>query len=84
MIGPYFAGPAFSYVDTVFAPAFRQIDALETVVATGLLEAFPKVSAWRQALAQRPSVVAAAPADYVDLYLARLRKNDAAVLKVAA
>lgn len=82
--GPYFAGANFSYVDAVFAPAFRQIDALETVASTGLFDKFPKLSAWRKALAARPSVKAAAPADFVDLYLDRLRKQNAQVLKLAA
>ena len=82
--GPLFAGAQFSLVDAVFAPAFRQLDALETVVATGLTSDLPKVTAWRQNLAARPSVREAAPADFVDLYLHRLRNNDAHVLKAAA
>ncbi|HEY4203321.1 MAG TPA: glutathione S-transferase family protein [Devosiaceae bacterium] len=84
IVGPLFAGEDFCYVDAVFAPAFRQLDALETVVKTGLLATMPKVSAWRQALAARPSVKAAAPADFAELYLARLRKNEAVILKAAA
>jgi len=82
--GPYFAGEAFSYVDAVFAPAFRQLDAIDTVTPTGLFAAFPKLSTWAQALRARESVRAAVPADFVDLYLERLRKNDAAVLRQAA
>ncbi|QCI65692.1 glutathione S-transferase family protein [Phreatobacter stygius] len=82
--GPYFAGTAFGYVDAVFAPAFRQIDALESAVEAGLTRPFPKVAAWRAALAARPSVKAAVPADYQALYLTRLRNNDAQVLKLAA
>lgn len=82
--GPLFAGSAFSLVDAVFAPAFRQLDALETVVSTGLTDALPKIKVWRQALASRQSVKEAAPADFVDLYLTRLRNNDAHVLKAAA
>jgi glutathione S-transferase len=81
--GQFFAGSHFSYVDAVFGPVFRQLDALETVVKTGVLDAFPKVSAWRSALAARPSVKTAVPADFVDLFLGRLRKLDAAVLKAA-
>lgn len=82
--GPFFAGDRFSLVDAVFAPAFRQLDALETVISTGVTAALPKVSAWRAALASRPSVRDAAPVDFVDLYLRRLRDNDAQVLKTAA
>lgn len=81
--GPFFAGENFSYVDAVFAPAFRQLDALETVVNTGLTDGLPKVATWRKSLAARPSVKEAAPADFADLYLTRLRNNDAQVLKAA-
>lgn len=82
--GPFFAGERFSAVDAVFAPAFRQIDALETAVDAGLTKGLPRISAWRQALAARPSVRDAAPADFADLYLKRLRNNDAHILKLAA
>ena len=82
--GPFFAGTQFSLVDTAFAPAFRQLDAIETVADTGVTAALPKVSAWRSSLASRQSVRDAAPADFVDLYLRRLRDNDAQILKLAA
>ena len=84
VVGPFFAGERFSAVDAVFAPAFRQIDALETAVDAGLTKGLPKISVWRQALAARPSVRDAAPADFADQYLKRLRNNDAHILKLAA
>lgn len=82
--GPFFAGEKFSLVDTVYAPAFRQLDALDSVADTGVTAALPKITAWRQALAARPSVRDAAPTDFIELYLRRLRDNDAQVLKAAA
>lgn len=82
--GPFFAGVAFSYVDAVYAPAFRQIDAIETVSPTALLDRFPKISAWRRSLSERPSVRNAVPADFTAIYLARLRKMDARILRAAA
>lgn len=81
--GPFFAGKNFSYVDAAFAPAFRQLDALETVADTGLLDNFAKVADWSKALLGRPSVQQAVPADFIDLYLARLRGQEALVLKAA-
>jgi glutathione S-transferase len=84
VVGPFFAGERFSNVDAVFAPAFRQIDALETVVDAGLTKSLPRISAWRQALAARPSVREAAPSDFAEQYLKRLRNNDAHILKLAA
>jgi glutathione S-transferase len=81
--GPYFAGQHFSLVDAAFGPVFRQIDALETVIVTRLLDGFPGLEAWSRALAARDSVKTAAPADYVERYLGRLRRLDAEILKAA-
>lgn len=81
--GPYFAGAHFSLVDAAFGPFFRQIDALESVASTGLLDGFPALEHWRRALADRESVKTAVPDDYAERYLSRLRKLDAEVLKAA-
>lgn len=81
--GPFFAGSHFSLVDAAFGPVFRQIDALETVATTGLLDGFPGLERWRKALAARESVRTAVPENYVELYLARLKKVHAEVLKAA-
>lgn len=82
-VGPYFAGTHFSLVDAAFGPVFRQIDALESVASTGLLDGFPGLERWRKALASRESIRTAVPENYVELYLSRLRKIDAEVLKAA-
>jgi glutathione S-transferase len=82
--GPYFAGEAFSYVDAVFAPAFRQLDTLETKVQLDLLAGLPKCAAWRAALAARPSVQAAVPGDYADRFLGRLQRMGSHLLKQAS
>jgi glutathione S-transferase len=62
--GPYFAGEQFSMVDAVFGPVFRYFDTFDRVTEFGVFANAPKVRAWRQALAARPSVRDAAPADY--------------------
>ncbi|TRW99696.1 glutathione S-transferase family protein [Paracoccus sp. M683] len=79
--GPFFAGQRFSAVDAVYAPAFRQIDAIETVAPLGLFADLPRLDAWRRELAARRSVRDAVPADFVDRHLTRLRASDAYVLK---
>ncbi len=81
--GPYFAGTDFSAVDVVFAPAFRQLDVMETLRPLGLLEGLPKLATWRAALAARPSVQAAVPPDFTARYLAQMRKNGAYLIGAA-
>jgi glutathione S-transferase len=62
--GPFFAGERFSLVDAVFAPVFRYFDAFERLGQFGILESKPKVVAWRQRLAARPSVHSAVGEDF--------------------
>lgn len=81
--GPFFAGAHFSLVDAAFGPVFRQIDALESVTSTGLLDGLPRLEHWRRALAARASVRTAVPENYAELYLGRLRQLNAEVLKAA-
>jgi glutathione S-transferase len=74
--GPYFAGASFSIVDAVFAPVFRYFDVFDAFADLGIFAATPKVRAWRQALAARPSVRAAVVPDYADRLRAFLRRHD--------
>jgi glutathione S-transferase len=67
--GPFFAGERFSLVDAAFAPVFRYFEAFDRLVDHRLFDGRPKLRAWREALAARPSVQGAAPADYVERLL---------------
>jgi glutathione S-transferase len=61
---PYFEGARFSLVDAVFAPVFRYFDLFDRIGAFGILDGKPKLAAWREALAQRPSVIRAVAPDF--------------------
>jgi glutathione S-transferase len=82
--GPYFAGEKFSLVDAVFAPIFRYFDVFDQLTDLSVFANTPKVRAWRQALAQRPSVRTAVGADYPQLLHAFLVRHNAHMLKLAA
>jgi glutathione S-transferase len=62
--GPWFDGETFSLVDAVFGPVFRYHDAFERIGDFGILDDLPKVAAWRDALAARPSIAAAVAPEY--------------------
>jgi len=62
--GPYFEAGRFSLVDTAFGPVFRYFDVFDRIGDFGILASKPKVAAWREALAARPSVRAAAVPGY--------------------
>lgn len=75
MTGPLFAGEAFSAVDAVFAPMFRELDLAERLNGRKLVECSARIGAWREALAARDSVRQAVPADFGDRYLARMQER---------
>ena len=61
---PYFDGEQFSLVDAVFGPVFRYFDVFDRIADFGFFADTPKVVAWRNALASRPSVKCAVGPDY--------------------
>lgn len=65
--GPYFDGRRFRLVDAAVGPVFRYFDVIEAFAPLNLFEGLPKATAWRTALAQRPSVRNAVTSDYPDL-----------------
>lgn len=73
----YFAGSRFHLVDAVFAPAFRYFDVFDELADLGVFDALPRVHAWRAALARRPSVRDAVPADYPERLRMFLRGKNA-------
>lgn len=81
--GPLFAGAGFSLVDAVYAPIFRYFDTFDQIVGLGIFTDYPKVRAWRAALAVRPSVREAVTPEYPQLLRAFLQKYEAYMLTLA-
>lgn len=79
--GPFFAGRAFGLVDAVFAPVFRYFDVFDEIGDFGVLRELPRVSTWRRALEQRPSVRGAVASDYRQRLRDFLRQRDAALAR---
>ncbi|RVU14757.1 glutathione S-transferase family protein [Methylobacterium oryzihabitans] len=75
--GPYFDGPTFGMVDAVFAPIFRYFGIIDPAVSRPIFEGLPRVSAWRAALAARPSVIDAVAEDYAERFRRHLRHHQA-------
>ncbi|KQV43456.1 MULTISPECIES: glutathione S-transferase family protein [unclassified Rhizobium] len=82
--GPFFAGGALSLVDAVFAPVFRYFDVFDTIAPTGVFDGYPRVTAWRNALAKRQSVREAVTDDYPERLKVFLKNHEAWLLKAAA
>lgn len=82
--GPYFGGEAFTLVDATYAPIFRYFDVFDGVADLRIFDTTPRVRAWREALAARPSVQAAAAPNYRELLMAFLHRHEAHMLSLAA
>jgi len=82
--GPWFSGEDFSLVDAAFAPMFRYFEVFEQVLDIDFFSAVPKVSAWRNALAARPSVRSAVGSDYHERLMQFLAGRDSVVGRLAA
>ena len=80
--GPFFAGETFSLVDAVYAPIFRYFDLFDRIARTHVFDGLERVHAWREALAARGSVRAAAPDDYPERLMAFLERHDAVLLRL--
>ena len=77
--GPYFGGVAFGMVDAVYAPLFRYFAIIDPAVSRPIFEGLPRVSAWRAALAARPSVTDAVVEDYAQRFREHLRQHQALI-----
>lgn len=82
--GPYFGGARFGLVDAAFAPVFRLLDSFDRLADFGLLQGLPATVAYRQQLAQRPSVRAAVVPDYGQVFLRYLAGRGSHMAGLAA
>ncbi|MFP4615808.1 MAG: glutathione S-transferase family protein [Thiohalorhabdus sp.] len=62
--GPLFNGADFSLVDAAFAPLLQRFAIMERIVDLSDYGDFPRIRAWWQALAERPSIPGSVPEDF--------------------
>ncbi|HET9405411.1 MAG TPA: glutathione S-transferase family protein [Burkholderiales bacterium] len=56
--GPHFNGPGFSLVDAAYAPFLQRYTFMDRLRPLGVIEKFPRLAAWRDALLAAPAVKA--------------------------
>ena len=66
--GPFFNGERYSLVDAAYAPFLQRHLFLERIRKIGQIDKFPRLKAWAEALAQRPSTHSFPPAEYEAMY----------------
>lgn len=75
--GPFFNGAKYSLVDAAYAPFLQRYYYLDRIKPLGLIEKFPRVKAWAEALLKRPSTHSFPEAEFEGLYRlnVKLRKK---------
>jgi glutathione S-transferase len=61
--GPYFNGPKFSLVDAAYAPFLQRYTFMDRLKPLGVIEKFPRLAAWRDALVAASAVKASTVPD---------------------
>ena len=72
---PYFNGEDFSLTDASYAPALMRFTFFDRIYPLRLIEKYPLVKAWRDALMARPSVIAAVVPNFEDYWRDVLRNK---------
>jgi glutathione S-transferase len=74
--GPFFNGARYSLVDAAYAPFLQRYFFLDRVKPLGVIEKFPRLSAWGKALVARPSTHSFPADEFEAMYRANLKRRN--------
>lgn len=75
--GPFFNGARYALIDTAYAPFLQRHLFLERIKPVGHIDRFPRVRAWAEAIAARPSTHSFPPAEYEAMYRDMVKRRSA-------
>ncbi len=73
--GPFFNGAKYSLVDSAYAPFLQRYVFLDRIKKLGVMEKYPRLKAWCDALMARPSTHSFPEAEFEAMYREGLRKR---------
>ena len=73
--GPYFNGPELALVDTAYGPFFQRFAIAEKALKTGLLDEFPLVKAWSDALLADDAITGSVPPEFAEAFDKNLERR---------
>jgi glutathione S-transferase len=73
--GPFFNGAKYSLVDAAYAPFLQRYFYLDRVKPLGIIEKFPRLKAWAEALVRRPSTHSFPEVEFEALYRQNLKRR---------
>src|SRR3954471_2364143 len=74
--GPFFNGAAYSLVDAGYAPFLQRYTYMERIRPSGVIDKFPRVKAWTQALLARPSTHSFPDGELETMYREAVRRRN--------
>lgn len=74
--GPYFNGDTLSLVDAAYAPFLQRFIFVEQWLKTGLLNDFPLVQTWSDALLSNETVTGAVAPNFEEEFIANLKRRE--------
>ena len=74
--GPYFNGPELSLVDAAYAPFLQRFMIADGFLKTGLLDEFPHVKAWTDALLSNETVSGAVAPNFLEEFYGNLKRRE--------
>jgi glutathione S-transferase len=73
--GPFFNGAQYSLVDAAYAPFLQRYFFLDRIRRIGLIEKFPRLKAWAEALVARPSTHSFPSVEFEAMYRENVRRR---------
>ncbi len=74
--GPYFNDDTLCMVDAAYAPFFQRFQFVEKKLQTGLMNEFPNVQAWSDALLETPLVTGAVADTFEQTFIDSLKRRE--------
>ena len=74
--GPYFNGKELCLVDASYAPFLQRFMIVERVAKSGLMDKFPKVKAWAEALLANDAVSGSVVANFEDEMIGNMKRRE--------
>lgn len=74
--GPYFNGDNLSLVDAAYAPFFQRYSIFDERAETGLLDDFPLIRAWRDALLSDDIVTGSVPGNFLPEFAKTFKRHN--------
>jgi glutathione S-transferase len=75
--GPFFNGAKYSLVDAGYAPFLQRYFFLDRINPLGVIEKYPRVKAWANALMKRPSTHSFPEGEFEAMYRTNVKRRKA-------